>query len=110
MHRYRTLVIMLVCVSLNTVSLAASHREAPITAIDRVADITDFFAFVSYDDPDKVTLLLAVDPLLEPANGPNYFPFDPEIRYAIHVDNDHDAIEDISFEFRFRTGVRLPGV
>ena len=26
---------------------AASHREAPITALDQTADITDFFAFVS---------------------------------------------------------------
>jgi hypothetical protein len=28
--------------------LAASHREAPITALDHKADITHFFAFVSY--------------------------------------------------------------
>jgi hypothetical protein len=27
---------------------AANHREAPITALDHKADITDFFAFVSY--------------------------------------------------------------
>ncbi len=49
---------------------AASHREAPITALDNKADITDFFAFVSYDDPTKVTFLLNVDPFLEPGNGP----------------------------------------
>ena len=70
---------------------AASHREAPITAVDHKADITDFFAFVSYDDPTKVTMILNVDPLLEPSNGPNYFPFDDEIRYTIRVDNNHDA-------------------
>jgi hypothetical protein len=89
---------------------AASHREAPLTSIDRTADITDFYAFVSYDDPEKVTLILAVDPFLEPANGPNYFPFDDEILYAVHVDNDNDAVEDVSFEFRFTTEIRLPGV
>ncbi len=89
---------------------AANHREAPITAIDRTADITDVFAFVSYDDPTKVTLILNVDPFLEPSNGPNYFPFDPEITYRINVDNDHDAVEDISFEFKFETESRLPGV
>lgn len=87
---------------------AASHREAPITAIDHKADITDFFAFVSYDDPTKVTLILNVDPLLEPSNGPNYFPFDDEIRYTIRVDNNHDAKQDVAFEFRFKTEVRLP--
>ncbi len=89
---------------------AANHREAPLTALDHKADITDFFAFVSYDDPAKVTLILDVDPLLEPSNGPNYFPFDPEIVYAIRVDNNHDAKEDLRFEFRFTTEIRAPGV
>ncbi|HXE75005.1 MAG TPA: DUF4331 domain-containing protein [Candidatus Xenobia bacterium] len=90
--------------------LAANHREAPITAIDRLADIADFFAFVSYDDPSKVTFILDVDPLLEPSNGPNYFPFDPEILYAIKVDNNHDGVEDVTFEFRFQTEIRQPDV
>ncbi|MER2602958.1 MAG: DUF4331 domain-containing protein, partial [Candidatus Competibacter phosphatis] len=89
---------------------AANHREAPLTALDHKADITDFFAFVSYDDPSRVTLILNVDPLLEPSNGPNYFPFDPEILYAIRVDNNHDAVEDLRFEFRFATEIRAPGV
>lgn len=91
-------------------AFAASHREAPITALDHKADITDFFAFVSYDKPDKVTFILDVDPLLEPANGPNYFPFDPNILYAIKIDNDHDAIEDVWFELRFTTEIRAPNV
>jgi len=30
---------------------ASSHREAPITALDRSADVTDWYAFVSYDNP-----------------------------------------------------------
>ena len=92
------------------VQFAASHREAPITALDTKADITDFYAFVSYDDPTKVTFLLNVDPLLEPGNGPNYFPFDENILYAIRIDNDNDAHEDISFQFRFHTEIRLPDV
>jgi hypothetical protein len=89
---------------------AASHREAPLTALDHKADIADFYAFVSYDDPGKVTFIMTVDPLLEPANGPNYFPFDPGIRYRINIDNNHDAVPDLSFEFRFETEIRLPGV
>ncbi len=89
---------------------AASHREAPITALDHKADITDVYAFVSYDDPNKVTLIMDVDPLLEPSNGPNYFPFDEDITYAIRVDNNNDAVEDVVFEFRFQTEVRAPGL
>src|SRR5262245_8769623 len=92
------------------IARAANHREAPITALDHKADITDWFAFVSYDDPTKVTMILDVDPLLEPANGPNYFPFDPEILYEMKVDNNFDADEDITFQFRFKTEIRLPPV
>ena len=77
---------------------------------DSKADITDLFAFVSYDNPGKVTLILDVDPLLEPSNGPNYFPFDPNILYSIRIDNTHDAVEDIVFEFRFQTEIRAPGL
>src|SRR5215467_9395014 len=83
---------------------AASHREAPITALDRTADITDWYTFVSYERPDRVVMILNVDPLLEPANGPNYFPFDPNVLYEMHVDNNNDGIaEDVVFQFRFQT-------
>src|SRR5580700_7810071 len=76
---------------------AASHREAPITALDQKADITDFFAFVSYDDPTKVTFILNVDPFLEPGNGPNYFPFDDTILYSISIDNNNTALPAVQF-------------
>jgi hypothetical protein len=89
---------------------ASSHREAPITALDRTADVTDWYAFVSYDNPKNVTFILNVDPLLEPANGPNYFPFDPGVLYQMHVDNNQDGKDDITFQFRFKTEIRLPGV
>src|SRR5215831_942511 len=91
-------------------AFASSHREAPITALDHKADITDLYAFVSYSanqapntPPKKVTMILNVDPLLEPANGRNLFPFDTGILYEIHVDNDHDAQSDVTFQFRFQT-------
>src|SRR5215510_15621578 len=87
------------------VGQASSHREAPITALDHKADITDVYGFVSYGvgSAGKVTLILCVDPLLEPANGPNWFPFDPDILYEIKIDNNNDAVEDIVFQFRFQT-------
>jgi hypothetical protein len=91
-------------------AFASSHREAPITALDHKADITDFYAFVSYDHPDRVTFIMNVDPFLEPANGPNYFPFDPAILYEIKIDNNHDALADVTFQFRFETHIRAPQV
>jgi hypothetical protein len=91
------------------VAFAASHREAPITALDRTADITDWFAFVSYQSPNHLVMILNVDPLLEPANGPNYFPFDPNVLYEMHIDNNNDGhADDIVFQFRFTTEFRSP--
>ena len=113
-----TLVVCVVLVAIGFgVAVASNHREAPITAFDHKADITDIYAFVSYgpdqaagETPTHVTLILSVDPLLEPANGPTLFPFDPNIRYEIHIDNDQDARADVSFRFQFETEFRLPGV
>ncbi len=87
---------------------ASSHREAPITALDHTADITDFYAFVSYDHPDRVTFIMNVDPFLEPSNGPNYFPFDPNVLYQIKIDNNQDALADVTFNIRFKTEIRAP--
>jgi uncharacterized protein DUF4331 len=89
---------------------ASSHREAPVTALDRTADITDWYAFVSYDNPNNVTFILNVDPFLEPANGPNYFPFDPAVLYQMNIDNNQDGLADVTFQFRFSTEIRDPGL
>lgn len=89
---------------------AASHREAPLISNDPVADITDFFAFVSYDDANKVTLIMNTVPLEDPSQGPNYFTFGDDVLYAFKIDNNRDAIEDVTFEVRFTTEVRAPDV
>ena len=97
---------------------AASHREAPLMALDPAADLTDVYAFVSYDAANvgrslgdrRVTLIMNVLPGQEPGSGPNYYAFDDNVLYVLHVDNDRDGIaEDVNYEFRFKTEVRNPG-
>src|ERR1700730_5468337 len=88
-----SLAVLSMLIAPSTQLFASSHREAPITALDQKADITDWYAFVSPDHPDHVVFILNVDPFLEPANGPNYFPFDPNILYEMKIDNDHDGKE-----------------
>jgi hypothetical protein len=88
---------------------ASSHREAPLTALDPMADNTDVYAFRSPDEPDKVTLISNFIPLQDPNAAPNFYPFDPNVLYEIHVDNNGDAVEDITFQWRFTTEVRNPG-
>jgi Domain of unknown function (DUF4331) len=87
---------------------ASSHREAPLISGDPRADNTDVYAFVSPDQPDTVTIIANYIPLEEPAGGPNFHSFDDHVRYEIHVDNDGDAKDDITYQFRFRTQVRNP--
>lgn len=85
---------------------ASSHREAPLISQDPLADNTDVYAFVSPASPDKVTLISNFIPLQVPSSGPNFWKFDDNVLYEIMVDNDADAVEDITFQFRFRTETR----
>ncbi len=107
-----SLVILIFAGGFALPAAASSHREAPIVALDQKADITDIYAFRSYGGggAPKVTLIMCVDPLLEPGNGPTWFPFDPDILYEIKIDNNYDAAEDIIVQVRFTTEQRLPGL
>ena len=87
---------------------ASSHREAPVISRDPSADNTDVYAFRSPDQPNTVTLVANYIPLEEPAGGPNFASFDDSVLYAIHVDNDGDAEDDVTYEFRFDTLLRNP--
>jgi uncharacterized protein DUF4331 len=87
---------------------ASSHREAPLISQDPLADNTDVYAFVSPNRPDRVTLIANFIPLEAPYGGPNFFKFDDNVLYEIMVDNDGDAVEDVTYQFRFRTDVRNP--
>src|SRR5581483_9669225 len=82
---------------------ASSHREAPLISRDPTADNTDLYAFVSPDRPSTVTIVANYIPLEEPAGGPNFNAFDDTVLYEIHVDNNGDAKEDITYQFRFKS-------
>ena len=85
---------------------ASSHREAPLISQDQYADNTDVYSFVSPRNSDRVTLISNFIPLEAPQAGPNYYKFDDNVLYEIMVDNDADAVEDVTFQFRFRTETR----
>ena len=89
-------------------ALASSHREAPgITKTPKV-DSTDFYMFRSYE-PGRagfVTFIANYQPLQGPEYGPNYFTMDPDAIYEIHVDSDGNAVEDLTFQFKFSNNLR----
>jgi hypothetical protein len=97
---------------------AASHRSAPIVALDPVVNNTDVYAFVSYDAGNlartennrRVTFISNYIPGQDPSDGPNYFNFGESVRYRINIDNNQDGIAtDVVYEFRFTTENRPVG-
>ncbi len=89
--------------SLPGTAQASSHREAPfITTVPKV-DATDFYMFRSYEPgrSDYVTVIANYQPLQDAYGGPNYFAMDPNALYEMHIDNNGDAKEDLTFQFRF---------
>ena len=98
-------------------AMASSHREAPFITTSPKVDGSDFYMFNSYEagKAGNVTLIANYLPLQDAYGGPNYFSLDPNALYEIHVDNNGDAVEDISFQFRFKNtlanngnGITLP--
>jgi hypothetical protein len=87
---------------------ASSHREAPFITSQPKVDATDFYMFRSYEAgrDGYVTLIANYLPLQAPYGGPNYFKLDENALYEIHIDNDGDAKEDITFQFRFKNNLK----
>lgn len=98
-----------VCAAISALpAQASSHREAPSITLTPKVDGTDFYLFNSYAPGREgyVTMLANYQPLQDPYGGPNYFKMDPNALYEILIDNDGDAREDITFQFRFQNNFK----
>lgn len=87
---------------------ASSHREAPLISKDPFADNTDTYAWVPEGQTDNVALAAAWIPFEGPEGGPNYFEWDDNAQYHIHVDNNGDAVADITYTLQSTTVIRDP--
>ncbi|RZL94618.1 MAG: DUF4331 domain-containing protein [Variovorax sp.] len=96
------------CAAAATGALASSHREAPSIAGMPKLDATDFYMFRSYEPTrqDFMTLIADYQPDQSAYGGPNYFTMDPNGLYEIHLDTNGDAVEDVTFQFRFKNTLR----
>lgn len=92
-------------------ALGSSHREAPFVTENPKVDATDLYAFKSYEPgrENYVTLIANYLPLQDAYGGPNYFALDQDAVYEIHVDNDGDAVEDLTFSFTFDNALPAEG-
>lgn len=106
MHQSKRTVTFLATLLFAVSALASSHREAPQISKDPTVDNTDVYVFRSPDAPDTVTIIVNYIPFEAPQSGPNFWSFDDEALYEIHVDTNGDAVEDVTYQFRFRTETR----
>ena len=87
------------------ISMASSHREGPYITSQPKVDGTDLYMFRSYESGRQnfVTILANYMPFQDPQGGPNFYQFDPNALYEIHIDNNGDGVEDITFQFQFKS-------
>lgn len=104
-------VVAAVLLSLAGTADASSHREAPFISGAPKVDASDFYMFNSYESgrSDYVTLIANYQPMQNGFDGPNYHAMDPNALYEIHVDNNGDGKEDLTFQFRFQAPVANNG-
>ena len=83
---------------------ASSHREAPFITTSPKVDGTDFYMFRSYEANRAgfVTMIANYQPFQDPQGGPNFYQFDENALYEIHIDNTGDGKDDLTFQFRFK--------
>ena len=110
-HCFALAAVLLALATLIGGAQASSHREAPFITTAPKVDATDFYMFRSYEAGrgDYVTVIANYQPLQDAYGGPNYFSMDPNALYEIHIDNDGDAKEDLSFQFRFKNTLAASG-
>ena len=82
---------------------ASSHREAPNIAMNPSVDATDVYMFRSYETGRAgfVTILANYIPFQDPQGGPNFYMFNPNALYEIHIDNTGAGVPALTFQFRF---------
>ncbi|MCB0060895.1 MAG: DUF4331 domain-containing protein, partial [Caldilineaceae bacterium] len=102
------LLIAAILIAYQAQATASSHREAPLISKDAFADNTDTYVFISPENANNVVLIGSWIPFEAPEGGPNYFEWDDNARYDIYVDNDGDAVADITYTLSSRVQVGNP--
>lgn len=97
-------------------AFGASHNDAPMINMDPSANITDVYAFVGKNHIGQkvLNIVMTVNPLEDPGNGVNYYRFDDNVMYSIHLEKAKikdgqpffTGKGDIRYNFRFKTGYK----
>jgi hypothetical protein len=87
---------------------ASSHREAPLISKDAFADNTDTYVWIPQGITDRIVFAASYIPFEGPEGGPNYWEWDNNVEYVIHIDNDGDAVADINYRLTSSSTVSNP--
>ncbi|MEZ6125036.1 MAG: DUF4331 family protein [Planctomycetaceae bacterium] len=79
-------------------SRAADHLDSPSVGSDGRVDINDLYAFQSPANPNMTVLMMTVNPL---AGVLSETSFHPSATYEFHIDNNGDAVSDLSYTVYF---------
>lgn len=95
--------VALAAMAIAPAAWSSSHREAPSIAMNPSVDATDLYMFRSYETGRAayVTILANYNPFQDPQGGPNFYMFNPNALYEIHIDNTGAGSEAMTFQFRF---------
>ncbi len=86
-----------------TSSTASDHADTPQIAASPGTDITDVFMFPSPENPDRVVMIMTVNPLIQ-SGAVATAKFDPNVLYQFKIDNSGDNVEDVVMQFSFVDG------
>lgn len=90
--------VVLFSTGIVTPSEASDHLDAPLVQMDSRIDINDLYVFQSPNNPKNSVLIMTVNPL---AGVMNPTTFNDDADYLFEIDNNGDAISDVSFKIEF---------
>lgn len=99
-----SLILVVVAVMATTARAQPTKLRSALTNLHHPeVDQSALYAFRSYEPGREgyVTIIANYNPLQPPGGAPHFYPLDELARYDVHVDNDGDAVEDLTFRFRF---------
>ncbi len=83
-------------------SQAADHLDAPSLSGNGDQDINDLYAFQSPNDPNSTVLIMTVNPFAGVMSNKT---FGSDVTYEFQIDNDGDAVADITYSSTFTTPI-----
>jgi hypothetical protein len=87
--------------------LAAQATHRGDVEVSGSTSISAFYMFRSWQDPNKLVLIMSLGGAQNSAGGPEFQSFDDDAIYRINLDNNGDGVaNDLAYEFRFRSDLR----